>query len=188
MATANLRVVHPDPVPGVGQTGSGGHNGCPKVGQSLHRVQEVRQEQGVSLRTAARRMGSDMRSVKAQEQSTSDLRLSQLYAWQQVLDVPLNDLLEEPGLPLSSPVLERARLIRLMKTVMSIQEKADSPAIERLAQVLVEQLVEVMPELAEVSAWHNVGQRRSLDECGRVAENPIPDSFLGGVTNVIDHD
>lgn len=188
MATANLRVVHPDSTPGVGQSNSAGTKGCPQVGQPLHRIQEVRQEQGVSLRTAARRIGTDMRSVRAQEQSTSDLRLSQLYQWQDVLEVPIADLLDEPGLPLSKPVMERARLVRLMKTVMSIQQKADSPAIERLAQVLIDQLVEVMPELAEVSAWHNVGQRRSLDEYGRVAEHPIPESYLGGVSNVVDHE
>lgn len=182
MATANLRVVHPDPV------SSDEQQGCPTVGQPLHRIQQVRQEQGVSLRTAARRMGSDMRSVRAQEQSTSDLRLSQLYRWQKVLDVPLEDLLEEPGIPLSRPVMERARMIRLMKTVMSIREYAEKPAVERLAQVLIDQLVEVMPELAEVSAWHHVGQRRSLDEVGRVAENPIPEAFLGGFANAFDQD
>lgn len=182
MATADLRVVHPDVTSGLGQTG------CPTVGQPLHRISEVRQEQGVSVRTAARRMGTDSRSVKAQEQPTSDLRLSQLFQWQQVLDVPIEDLLREPGIPLSRPVMERARMIRLMKTVMSIRENSESLAVERLAQVLVEQLVEIMPELAEVSPWHHVGQRRSLDEVGRVAERTIPDSFLGSVSNVIDQD
>jgi hypothetical protein len=32
-----------------------------------------------------------------------------------------------------------------------------------------------MPELKEVSPWHSVGQRRSLDEMGRIAENPLGD-------------
>jgi hypothetical protein len=30
-----------------------------------------------------------------------------------------------------------------------------------------------MPELKEVGPWHSVGQRRTLDEVGRIASNPI---------------
>jgi hypothetical protein len=32
-----------------------------------------------------------------------------------------------------------------------------------------------MPELKDVSPWHSVGQRRSLDELGRIAEQPFSD-------------
>ena len=45
---------------------------------------------------------------------------------------------------------------------------------------LIQQLQELMPELAEVSPWHSVGQRRSLDEVGRIAEQPISDDALYG--------
>ena len=34
---------------------------------------------------------------------------------------------------------------------------------------------DLMPELKEVSPWHSVGQRRSLDEMGRIAEQPLGD-------------
>ena len=44
-----------------------------------------------------------------------------------------------------------------------------------MAENLVAQLLEIMPELKEVSPWHSVGQRRSLDEMGRIAEQPIGD-------------
>ena len=57
--------------------------------KSLHRISEVRQEQGVSVRSAARRLGLSMQEVRAQENPTADLRLSQLHQWQQVLEVPL---------------------------------------------------------------------------------------------------
>ena len=39
---------------------------------------------------------------------------------------------------------------------------------------------EVMPELKEVSPWHTVGQRRSLEEMGRAAEQVIDDSAMFG--------
>jgi transcriptional regulator with XRE-family HTH domain len=146
--------------------------------QPLHRVAEVRQQQGVSLRTAARHMNTDMATVRLQEKPTTDMRLSELAAWQQVLDVPLSELLVDPGAPLSRPVMERARLVRLMKTAASIKEKSDSIELKRLAKTLTDQLIEIMPELAEVSPWHSVGQRRSLDEVGRVAERRLRDDFF----------
>jgi hypothetical protein len=45
--------------------------------------------------------------------------------------------------------------------------------------MLVEQLVELMPELAHVTAWHAVGHRRSLEEYGRIAERVYPDEAFG---------
>ena len=152
---------------------------------SLHRVSEVRQQQSVSLRTAARHMGQDIATVRQQEKPTSDLRISELIAWQKVLDVPLIDLLVDSAAPLSRPVMERAQLVRLMKTAAAIQEKTasmpergETVELRRLSSTLIDQLVQIMPELAEVSAWHSVGQRRSLDEVGRVAERRIRDDFF----------
>jgi hypothetical protein len=146
---------------------------------ALHRIGEVRQEQGVSIRSAARRLGLSMQEVRSQEQPSSDLRLSQLVGWQQVLEVPLADLLLDNSGPLSTPVSQRARMLRVMKTAKALEESAVDPPIKRLATMLIAQLVELMPELKEVSAWHSVGQRRTQDEMGRIAERTIPDSFFG---------
>src|SRR5690606_33118099 len=112
-----------------------------RAGSQLHRIGEVRKEQGVSLRSAARHLGTDVRSVRRQEEATSDLQLSDLYAWQRVLDVPLEDLLVEPAAPLSRPSRDRARLVRLMKTAVTMREKSTSPALRRMAENLVEQLI-----------------------------------------------
>jgi hypothetical protein len=35
-----------------------------------------------------------------------------------------------------------------------------------------------MPELAEVTPWHAIGQRRSLDDFGRVVERRISDEIF----------
>lgn len=144
----------------------------------LHRLAEVREQQGVSVRSAARQLGVDARKVREQEGETTDLRLSDLYAWQKILSVPLVELLMDSEAPLSRPVMERARLVRIMKTVKTIIECAASPATQRLAETLSAQLLEVMPELAEVSPWHSVGQRRSLDELGRAAELLVSEESL----------
>jgi transcriptional regulator with XRE-family HTH domain len=145
----------------------------------LHRISEVRQEQGVSVRSAARRLGLSMQEVRAQEEPTQDLRLSQLHHWQEVLEVPLADLLLDTSGPLSTPVSQRARMLRVMKTAKAMAESAQEPPIQRLASMLISQLIELMPELQEVSAWHSVGQRRTQDEMGRIVERTIPDSFFG---------
>jgi transcriptional regulator with XRE-family HTH domain len=138
----------------------------------LHRIAAVRQQQGISLRGLARQLRTSIRDLELEEEETSDLRLSRIYWWQSVLEVPISELLVDSNSPLSAPVLERARLVRIMKTVAAISEKADSSSVKRLAQTLASQLVEMMPELEGVSPWHNVGQRRTLDELGRIAERP----------------
>jgi transcriptional regulator with XRE-family HTH domain len=144
----------------------------------FHRIREVRVQQGVSLRTVARHMDSDVRTVRQEEEETTDLKLSQLYEWQRVLEVPVTELLSESDESLSRPILERARMVRVMKTAQAILEKAPNAPIKRMAQMLVEQLTEVMPELETVSPWHSVGQRRSLDDLGRIAEQTVSlDSF-----------
>ena len=147
--------------------------------QPLHRIADVRKKQGVSVRSAARRMHTSIDQVRKQEEPGTDLLLSELLRWQQALEVPVSDLLVESEAPLSEPILTRARLLRVMKTVRAIKETATSTSIQRFATMLEQQLVEVMPELKDVAAWHSIGQRRSPNEMGRAAERTLPDSFFG---------
>ncbi|HEY4307883.1 MAG TPA: hypothetical protein VGN12_00400 [Pirellulales bacterium] len=149
----------------------------PTARVALHRIAAVRQQQGISLRGLARQLRTSIRDLEIEEEETSDLRLSRVYWWQSVLEVPISELLVDSNSPLSAPVMERARLVRIMKTVAAIAEKADNSSIKRLAQTLASQLVEMMPELEGVSPWHNVGQRRTLDELGRIAERPYSDDI-----------
>jgi transcriptional regulator with XRE-family HTH domain len=123
----------------------------------LHRIGSVRQLQGISRRCIARRLGVDIATVKEQEDETSDLLLSTLYKWQQLLDVPVAELLVDTSDSLALPVMKRARMIRIMKTALSILEQTSQLPIRRMAQTLVDQLIEIMPELGGVSAWHAVG-------------------------------
>jgi hypothetical protein len=143
----------------------------------LHRLAEVRRQQGISPRNMARRLSCDIAKVREQEES-ADLPLSVIYAWQRILEVPISELLIDSDSTLSPPVLERARMVKVMKTVAAICEKADTPAIKRLLQMLCEQLQEIMPELTDVAPWHTVGQRRTLDEYGRAVERQMPDDMF----------
>lgn len=158
--------------------GNGAEAGKEESLPRLHRIRTVRRQQGISLRSAARYLGSNIREIRAQEDEAADLRLSDLYRWQAALDVPLEELLVESERPLSRPVLERAKLVRMMKTAAAILELAPNSQVARLAARLVDQLVELMPELKEVAPWHSVGQRRSSDEFGEVLRRRIPAEFF----------
>ncbi|MCA9246315.1 MAG: hypothetical protein KDA42_04340 [Planctomycetales bacterium] len=143
-----------------------------------HKIREVRLQQGVSLRSASKRMQMDICDVRETEKPWNDIPVSILYVWQKALEVPAAHLLSEEEEGLSGPVLKRARMIRLMKTAAALKERIEDPALELLVRTLIDQLIEIMPELETVSAWHAIGQRRSLDECGRVAENQLPDDWF----------
>ncbi|MAD79911.1 MAG: hypothetical protein QF918_07655 [Pirellulaceae bacterium] len=173
MAIADLAGADPVPTPVISKNDERNESS-----NALHRIRTVRLQEGVSLRSAARQMGSDIRSLRLQEQESTDLRLSDLHKWQKALDVPLTDLVEETDEPLSRPVLERARLIRLMKTAKAIEERSPTASVTRMAETLVSQLVEIMPELEHVSPWHQFGQRRSLEEFGRIVERRMSEDLI----------
>lgn len=143
----------------------------------MHRIHEVRTQQGVSLRAAARKIGIEASRLRDQERADADLALSDLYAWQKALGVPVQDLLVECEEPLSPPVLEMSRMIRLAKTIATIQERSDSVSVSRLADMLMGQFLEIMPELADVGPWPTT-RPRTLDDLGRVCERRLAEDAL----------
>ena len=159
------------------------HRAVRSQGTPLHRIAVVREQQGVTLRNVARRLELSLPVVRRQEQPDCDLRLSELLRWQQVLEVPVAELLVEGEGQLSGPVLARSRMIKLMKTAAALRERAAGTPAARITEMLVEQILELMPELADVTAWHTSGGRRSLDDVGRTARFTVSeDVFRGGTS------
>ena len=150
----------------------------PAVTRPLHRLGTVRRVQGISRRTLARRLNTEVSTVRLQERETADLLLSDLYEWQRALDVPVSELLVESADPLSPPILKRAQLVRVMKTVQAIFSEAKQVRVRRMAEMMIEQLVQLMPELAEVGPWHAVGRRRRRDEYGAAAQRRLSDDIF----------
>jgi transcriptional regulator with XRE-family HTH domain len=144
----------------------------------MHRIAEVRQRQGVTLRNVARRLGLELATVRRQEQEQCDLRISELMGWQSVLDVPIAELLVEGEGQLSGPVLERSRMVKLMKTAAAIREQSEGTPIGRMVTMLIDQILEIMPELADVTPWNTVGQRRTLDDLGRTGRYSVPEEIF----------
>ena len=140
---------------------------------SLHRIAEVRAQQGLSLRAISRRSGIDIQDLKQQELPDSNLTLIDLTRWARALEVPIENLIVDHDSELSDPVQSRAAMVKVMKTVVALTEVATSPRVVRLTTMLREQLIELMPELAEIGGWPNFGSRRPSDQQGRIGENPI---------------
>ena len=157
--------------------GAGQQGDAVKVPAALQRVAEARMQQGFSLRTIARRTGIELRALRKHEDPTTDMKLSELRAWQLALELPLVDLLEDDLQPLSSPVKDRANLVKIMKTVVALKEAGGPPRVQRLADMLFEQMVELMPELKEVGGWPQHGSRRSGNS--RIIEQQVNTQSLG---------
>lgn len=163
-----------------GQHGASAGGGVPSAkdakpaagpSRAMHRVREVRREQGISIKRASQHLGVSVEEARRQEEPTTDLTMSQLFAWQKLCETPIADLLVEPDCELSGPVLARARMVRVMKTVQAIMERTGQVSVKRLAQTLVNQLVELMPELKGVSSWHAVERRQSCNQNARILES-----------------
>jgi transcriptional regulator with XRE-family HTH domain len=143
----------------------------------LHRLGEARRQEDISHRHVARCLGITVEDVRRQECETTDLPLSVLHNWAKVLGLPVAELVEEPSDSLPTPLFNRARLVLVMKTAMAILEQTGNPQTRRLAQTMADQLMEIMPELRGVSAWHAIGKRRGLDELGIAAERRLSDEI-----------
>jgi transcriptional regulator with XRE-family HTH domain len=133
----------------------------------LHRLAEVRRREQITRYKVSQVLGVSVTEVARQEQPASDMLLSNLRRWQKALGVPLAELVDESEGELSPPVQLRAQLLRIMKTVRSIEERARQVAVQRLTHMLIDQLLEVMPELKDTVAWPAVGQRRTENEVGQ---------------------
>jgi len=144
----------------------------------LHRLKEVRRQEQISRATLARRLKTTVHEIERQEEETSDMLLSTLYQWQEALDVPVSELLAESEQSLSAPVMRPAQLLRIMKTAVTILERARQASVRRTAQMLVEQLTEIMPELKGVTPWPAVGKRRSRRDIGQAARRCLSATFL----------
>jgi transcriptional regulator with XRE-family HTH domain len=146
--------------------------------RKLHRLRDARLRQGHSVRYVAQRLGQTTNEVRAQEEEHSDITISELYRWQAVLDVPIEELINDPQDTLSTRVQTRARLLKVMKTAMAIRRKAEAEEERNLVRQLIEQLIEIMPELKEVTGWPATGHRRTTEDLGRIAQNPISDDWI----------
>lgn len=151
-----------------------------------HRIAEVMEQEGVSARGLALRLGTTRSNLMKTIDPTHDMKLSELYQLQAALRVPASELLAASYDGLPPEILQRTRLLRMMRTVRSIQEISTEEQIQVLAMRLVEKLTEIMPELEGVSAWPIKGQPRKSHELGAIACNVISLDLLPAAAEIVE--
>ena len=139
-------------------------SGClvpaPLPSRPLHRLAQVRSEQDVSLSNVAKKLGVRVTEARRQEQATTDLLLSQLYRWRDVLQTPIGDLLIDLEEIPTNPIKSRSQLVKMMKTVRAILETTKESGTRILIEMLAAQFIDLMPELEHINAWPTIGQAR----------------------------
>jgi hypothetical protein len=132
-------------------------------------------------------MNKDISVLKIQEQEETDLTLTELYCWQKALNVPLRELLVEPEGALSEPVRTRASLLRIATTAKAILTKTTSRATRHLAQELLCQIIDLMPELEDLMpelnsqrSWREFRSRTKVQALGRTAERTVDTKWVKG--------
>ncbi len=140
-----------------------------KSEKRFHQIEQVRINQEMSIQTCARKLGISVQEARRQERPTTDLTISQLMAWKEVLDVPLAELLGPIDGELDNPIRSRATLVLVMKSAKQIRRDARESNIRVMADNMVDQLCEVMPELENVQAWPEVGQSHEARSLGVTA-------------------
>ena len=149
-----------------------------KSAPRLHRLRTLRQQQNLSVRAVSLRTGLTCSEVRQQENERRDLTIAQLHVWSKVLQTPVEELLVEPGNELSEPIQQRARLLRVAKTAGAILEQAGSAPVRRLAEMLLDQIDELLPDARSVKPWNQVGPRRSPDEEAPIVQRSVADHRL----------
>jgi transcriptional regulator with XRE-family HTH domain len=112
----------------------------------MHRLGTVRRQQRVSLDEVAQRLSLPLEVVLSQESEGSNPRLSELWAWQEVLGIPVERLLIDPGGLVERPLLERSKMSQLLKIASRIRDEAATSSVLRAAEVLVAQLREMQSQ------------------------------------------
>ncbi len=138
-----------------------------------HRVRAIREREEISLNAFARRTKMAAGTLRKLEQEDSDLPLSVLHRMAEGLGVPVSELLIDPQEGLSEPIRQRACLVRIARTAQTLLEQSKSQAMRSLSQTLVNELTELMPELAGIGTWPEFGTRRPISDLPRILERMV---------------
>lgn len=139
----------------------------------LHRIREVMRRQEVTNRTLARHLGVGEAVARLLSVSSHDLTISQLVTIAKCLDCPPAELLVDSAS--DELVKMRAMVLRLARITNTIIAQAPTASVKALGESLRNMILDVMPQAAGTGELMAVGQRRSLDDLGRIALTPIHD-------------
>jgi transcriptional regulator with XRE-family HTH domain len=146
--------------------------------QPLHRLAAARREKGLSACTLARRLKTSVDWVKRQEQQYADLSLSSLHEWASALEVPAEALLIDSEVLISELTIPWNRALTLYRTAQAILEKAEHPNFRRMVTTLLEQLVNLVPELKDAGPLTAADRRRLGEQVQALVVRQLPENVF----------
>ena len=75
-------------------------------------------------------------------------------------------------------------LLKVMKTAKQIQKTTHEPRVKNMTTTLIDQLVELMPELVDVASWPDIGQSHENKDYGQAVYR----RFDPGISRTFDND
>ncbi len=150
----------------------------PRQRRELHRLSAVRKLRRLTLSEVARELRLPYEEARRQEQGSCDLALSQLYRWQQLLQVPIEDLLVDHDDSLGVPAVKTETLAVVLEVALQIIARTRQAGIRRIAHTLVDQIIELSPELKRIADAHTAGQAHLFDEQGNALKGDLPVDFF----------
>lgn len=134
-----------------------------------HAVAQAREREGMSIQKCAKLLQISVEEAREQENPATPLTAAQLSEWKRILKVPYSELLGTEDDDLDDPIRHRAGMLKVMKSAKSLEETVCRPEERMMVGNLIDQIVELMPELETVSAWPKVGQSHEACRFGRAA-------------------
>ena len=135
-----------------------------KNGVPLHCLRDARCRKKISKETVASHLGIDVALVELLENESTDIPLSLLHEWKKLLDVPFGELLiDEEGLMYDTRYIQD-QLDSMLKTALKIAQQSKHGPVKHMVNNLIDQLLQIMPELHEVLLQNNSKKPSLLEE------------------------
>ncbi len=141
-----------------------------KIGETFHHIREIRTRKGISLDYCAEKIGISLAAARKQEKPTSNLNISQLIKWMDVLNVQLSEILGQEVDDLDDPIFHLEELLNVRKLAKSIHMGTREENTHYVAENLITVLDNLILDSKDVAGGDNIGQAQK--DRRRAAETP----------------
>ena len=141
-----------------------------KIGETFHHIREIRTRKGISLDYCAEAIGISLEAARRQEKPTSNLSISQLIKWMDVLRVRCSEILGQEVDDLDDPIFHLEELLNVRKLAKSIHMGTREENTHYVAENLITVLDNLILDSKDVAGGDNIGQAHK--DLRRAAETP----------------
>ena len=141
-----------------------------RIGETFHHIREIRTRKGISLDYCAEAIGISLEAARRQEKPTSNLSISQLIKWMDVLRVRCSEILGQEVDDLDDPIFHLEELLNVRKLAKSIHMGTREENTHYVAENLITVLDNLILDSKDVAGGDNIGQAHK--DLRRAAETP----------------